>query len=646
MRTAGYVQGISSEQHSLVIHRFPEGFVFEDPGYFTDPVRYVPHPLVRLAASEVIARIDADPELQAAFSEGKMLGVLVCEDSRLPLQKPRGEICYIAAFSGNVNGRGCIEGFVPPIYDLTAPDGYFREREAEISEINRQIEELMDSDRKMCLEKELADAVRMRDMELDAMKESMADAKRRRTEVRAQCSDPEILDGLIRESQHEKAELRRLKQALEVAVKGISERIEQFNSRIESLKKQRASMSEELQDWIFRQYIVHNYHGEESSIADIFAASALVPPGGTGECAAPKLLEYAFRSGLRPLAMGEFWYGKSPDSAVRSHGRFYPSCTSKCGPLLTFMLEGLNLTSDFHTVRVREEAKPIIVFEDDTILVVEKPSGMPSVPGLDGRTSLLELLSVTSSERNSFVTSSERSESRHLHPVHRLDMDTSGIMVFAKTPEAAVNLRKQFEEHSVRKTYMARVCSEGNSGGGILRTTPPTSWLLAAKAHWAVCLPLTTPAARGVARSSGCPLRNFRTANAHGRIDLPLSADYDERPRQKVDFQQGKAAHTEYKVFSENPDGTADLLLYPLTGRTHQLRVHCAHHLGLGRPISGDLLYGAHCVNEDAHKTTDHPKDTPLSQKPSRLCLHALSITFRHPATSEPLTFTSEELCY
>ena len=644
MRAAEYVQGISSEQHSLVIHRFPEGFVFEDPGYFTDPFRYVPHPLVRLAASEVIARIDADPELRAAFSEGKMLGVLVCEDcrggccndsspsrnkgecsARLPLQQPRGGLCYIAAFSGNVNGRGCIEGFVPPIYDLGAPDGHFKKREAEISEINRQIEELMASDRKMCLEKELADAVRMRDMELASMKESMADAKRRRAEVRAQCSDSEILDGLIRESQHEKAELRRLKQALEVAVKGISERIEQFNSRIESLKKQRASMSEELQDWIFRQYIVHNYHGEESCIADIFAASALVPPGGTGECAAPKLLEYAFRSGLRPLAMGEFWYGKSPDSAVRSHGRFYPSCTSKCGPLLTFMLKGQDLMSGLYIDRIRETEKPIIVFEDEAILVVEKPSGMPSVPGLDGRTSLLELLS---------VTSNERSESRHLHPVHRLDMDTSGIMVFAKTPEAAVNLRKQFEEHSIRKTYMARVCSEGNSGGGTLRTTPPSY-------RWA-----PPPAARGVARSSGCPLRNFRTANAHSRIDLPLSADYDERPRQKVDFQQGKAAHTEYKIVSENSDGTADLLLYPLTGRTHQLRVHCAHHLGLGRPISGDLLYGAHCVNEDAHKTTDNPKDTPLDQKPSRLCLHALSITFRHPVTSEPRTFTSDQLCY
>ena len=652
MRAAGDVQGISSEQHSLVIHRFPEGFDFEDPGYFTDPFRYVPHPLVRMAASEVIARIDADPELQAAFSEGKMLGVLVCEDHQgccngkraehsplfllgeLSWQQPRGGLCYIAAFSGNVNGRGCIEGFVPPIYDLTAPDGYFREREARISEINRRIEELQDSDRTMCLKRELEDAVRMRDMELAAMKEAMAQSKRRRAEVRAQCSDPETLDGLIRESQHEKAELRRLKQALNASVDAIMERIALFNDRIESLKKQRASMSEELQDWIFRQYIVHNFHGEESSIADIFAASALVPPGGTGECAAPKLLEHAFRNGLRPLAMGEFWYGKSPDSAVRSHGRFYPSCTSKCGPLLTFMLKGQNLTSDFHTGRVREEAKPIIVYEDDAILVVEKPSGMPSVPGLDGRTSLLELLSVTSNERNSFVTSSERSESRDLHPVHRLDMDTSGIMVFAKTPEAAVNLRKQFEEHSVRKTYMARVCSEGNSGGNTLRTVlPPWPQGEGPSDSW-----------EGL--SSGCSLRNFRTANAHGRIDLPLSADYDERPRQKVDFQQGKAAHTEYKVVSENSDGTADLLLHPFTGRTHQLRVHCAHHLGLGRPIVGDLLYGAYCVKDDSYEAADCLRTTSQEQKASRLYLHALNITFRHPVTCEPLTFTSDRLCY
>lgn len=613
-----------------MIHHFPEDTVFEDTGGFTDPFRYVPHPLVRFAASEVIARIDADPNLRVAFSEGKMLGVLVCSatisDDKHDGSQSRsigvcstrpsclsstanGTICYIAAFSGNVAGRSIIDGFVPPIYDLTAPDGHFKKREAEISDINRQIEALLTSDRRLCLERELAEAMRRREKEIEAFKEDMGVSKKRREKTRSSCSDSGILEGLIRESQHEKAQFRRLKQTLNAAVDGIMEQIALFNDRIEALKRQRAAMSDELQDWIFRQYIVHNTFGEESCIADIFADQGIVPPGGTGECAAPKLLEYAFRNGLEPLAMGEFWYGKSPDSAVRSHGRFYPSCTSKCGPLLRFMLKGQNLTSGLCMDRIREAEKPIIVFEDDAILVVEKPSGIPSVPGLDGRTSLLELLSATSSERQHHtvmsserspsVMSSERSESRHLHPVHRLDMDTSGIMVFAKTPEAAVNLRKQFEEHSVRKTYMARV-----SGA-----------------------PSQSAEASGTSRTD--------------HIDLPLSADYDERPRQKVDFKQGKPAHTEYQVVKEHHDGTADMLLRPLTGRTHQLRVHCAHHLGLGRPILGDLLYGGHSTHLSG--SYDNKVDRCI---PERLCLHALSITFLHPTTSNHLTFTSQEHIY
>ena len=613
MRSAGPLQGISREQHHIVIHHFPEDTVFEEPGYFTDPFRYIPHPLVRLAAAEVIERIDSKQELREAFSEGKMLGVLVCSATSkerqqhtvmsserqhhtvMSSERQRVEtsLCYIAAFSGNVAGRSIIDGFVPPIFDLTAPDGHFKKREAEISEINRQIEELLTSDRRECLESELAEARCRREKEIEAFKEQMVISKRMREEIRSSCTDPTILEKLILESQHEKAEFRRLKQALNAVVDGLMEQIALFNDRIETLKRQRAAMSDELQDWIFRQYIVHNALGEKSSIAEIFVDQGIVPPGGTGECAAPKLLEYAYCNGLTPIAMGEFWYGKSPQTAVRTHGHFYPSCTSKCGPLLRFMLEGQDLTSGLYTDRIRETENPIIVFEDDAILVVEKPSGMPSVPGLDGRTSLLELLSATSSERQHHtVMSSERSESRHLHPVHRLDMDTSGIMLFAKTPEAAVHLRRQFEEHSVRKTYMARV-----SGA-----------------------PSQSAEASGTSRAD--------------HIDLPLSADYDERPRQKVDFKQGKAAHTEYRIVSENPDGTADLLLYPHTGRTHQLRVHCAHTLGLGRPILGDLLYGAHCVKDNSY------------QAASRLCLHALSITFRHPVTSEPLTFTSEQFRY
>lgn len=612
-----------------MIHQLSVEFTFEKPVQFTDPFRYVPHPAVREAARRVIERIEADSDLACAFSEGKMLGVLVCREG------------YLAAFSGNVGGKSIIEGFVPPIYDLTNPDGEFKRRETEITELSHQIERLLDSDRLLCLERELADAQHGSEIELTSMKEVMAVSRSRRDQVRKDCTNPEILEELIRESQYEKAEYRRLKKVLEACIAGIRERIAEFHNKIESTKKQRAAMSESLQNWIFRQYIVHNALGEAASIAEIFAAMDQTAPGGTGECAAPKLLEYAYRNGLEPLAMGEFWYGRSPETAVRTHGHFYPSCTSKCGPLLGYMLRGLNMAGSYisssSTVNPNPDfneesvhiSEPVILHEDEAIIVVEKPSGMPSVPGLDGRQSLLEWLSsplsntqsissspskqniaVMSSEQSVTVMSSEQSESRHPHAVHRLDMDTSGVMLFAKTHEAAVNLRRQFEDHTVRKTYMARISASDPAEATHLMS---------------------------------------QSANT-GTITLPLSPDYDERPRQKVDFKQGKVARTNYEIVKIHQDGTSDLLLYPHTGRTHQLRVHCAHTLGLGRPILGDLLYGAHSVYDSKSgipkKAAKQQSGSAMPFTPERLCLHALSITFRHPLTGEALTFTSDLLCY
>lgn len=546
-----------------MIYSLPERIVQEGTYEFTDPFRYVPDPDVRSAAESVIRQIESDPELSSAFEEGKMLGVLVCRPS-----------CYIAAFSGNVGGRSNIEGFVPPIYDLMAPDGYFKTSEAEITRINWEIAEIeasteltrqMDSLRRA--EADMAEAI-------DRQKARMAIMKKKRDEIRREVSDPTGYAALIRESQYEKAELKRLKASWESRISEVKEELGKTTSRLNDLKSRRALLSDRLQNWIFDQYIVHNALGEEASIREIFAKEKLTPPGGTGECAAPKLLEYAYRHGLTPIAMGEFWYGKSPETAVRTHGHFYPSCTSKCGPLLNFMMKGLGgKTCDHHL-----DNSPIIIHEDPDIVIVEKPSGMPSVPGLDGRTSLLEWLDSTISGE--------------IYPVHRLDMDTSGIMIFARNNDAAVNIRRQFEEHSVRKTYMARVS------------------------------PRLTPAAG-----------RAETQEA-GYIDLPLSPDYDERPRQKVDFIQGKPSYTEYEVQQVNQDGSADLLLRPLTGRTHQLRVHCSHTLGLGRPIMGDLLYGAHTVHTDG------------SVHPCRLCLHASSISFTHPATGIEMEFTSHKLCY
>ena len=549
----------------------------EDNG-FTDPFRYVPDPRVLHAGRIVISRLaewasmpEGTPEktIERSFAEGKMLGVLICRAG------------FLAAFSGTVKGpdgvTSSVDGFVPPIIDLTDEQGYFKINEAAITRLNKELEILSSSPAYNAIKTELINAQATRDAEIEALQDQIRLAKIQRDKIRNESTDPSKLDELIRESQFQKAELKRCKDRWKDRICGIENRISEFEATIRDLKARRAEQSDALQKWIFENAIVHNGAGESSSIWEIFSRGGLTPPGGTGDCAAPKLLNYAFAHGLKPLAMGEFWYGASPDTAVRTHGHFYPSCTSKCGPLLGYMMKGLR-----HPITGTTSLPTPIgnLFEDDSIIVVEKPSGMPSVPGLDGRTSLQEYLS---DELHATILA-----------VHRLDMDTSGVMVFAKTAEAAVNLRRQFEEHTIRKTYMAKVSADTVSQTGSSKT-------------------------------------------GKGTIDLPLSPDYDERPRQKIDFRQGKPAYTEYEIIRNHEDGTADLLLYPHTGRTHQLRVHCAHHLGLGRPIVGDLLYGGYSVFDNKASEPAHP---------ARLCLHALSITFRHPLTAEELTFTSDKLSY
>ena len=532
------------------MHIFPSETTTDLPERFTDPFRYTPHPLVREAAGMVIHEIENDPGLNRAFLEGKMLGVLVVSDKE-------GRTGYLAGFSGNAGGCSNIEGFVPPIYDLLDPSGHFKIREAEITAMNSEIGLLQGSAHHKALTDRLSCFEKQRDEEISLMKARMEASRKQREETRKGTADPDALSALIRESQFEKAQLKRVKNGWEEKICGTRKEIAGIQDRIRELKSRRAAMSDELQKWIFSQYIVHNYAGEEKSIGDIFSNLGLTPPGGTGECAAPKLLEHAYRNGLRPLAMGEFWYGESPSTAVRTHGHFYPSCTSKCGPLLSFMMKGLEVEKG-----TQATGEPIVIYEDSLLIAIDKPSGMPSVPGLDGRGSAYEYLRRTHED---------------LHVVHRLDMDTSGILLFAKTAEAAAYIQRQFEEHTIRKTYHARLSDS----------------------------------------AFGKKLK----AGDKGEISLPLSPDYDERPRQKVDHAQGKAALTQYEVISVYKDGTTDIEFHPHTGRTHQLRVHAAHTLGLGRPIVGDLLYGG----------------SPAA----RLHLHAASITFRNPGTDATMTLES-----
>lgn len=559
------------------------------PGKFTDPFRYSPCPAVRKAAEETISAIRSDNTLDGMFSEGKMLGVLIVEvpdvhspGCTVPHSQRRA---YLAAFSGNAGGQNHIPGFVPPVFDLLEPEGHFKKEEAVISGISRDIMSILGSpgytsalERISALEAEKSEV-------LASWKEKMKESKMRRRRIRS-ClgasllpdaddvrhyteisgryfptdgtADTEmLLNALIRESQHEKASLRRTAAAYDARISEARLLTGTADGQVRLLKEKRKSLSDSLQKWAFDNFFVLNALGEEKSISAIFAAVGKVPPAGTGECAAPKLLQFAFRHGLRPLAMGEFWYGRSPDNEVREEGRFYPSCTGKCGPLLKFMLKGTD--GDMPEAGKTYEAGTI--YEDEAIIAADKPSGMLSVPGKDGSASLQELL--------------ETSYGKIL-PVHRLDMDTSGIIVYARTAEAQKNLRKQFEDREVDKTYLAEL-------------EIPDGW----------------------------PHRKGET----GKISLPLSPDYLDRPRQKADPEAGREAVTEYRIISIKGN-TASVELHPLTGRTHQLRVHAAHRAGLGAPIKGDRLYGG------------------AASAPG-LRLHAAAVSFRHPVSGKILCLKS-----
>lgn len=537
-----------------MIHTFPSNTANLPEEGFTNPFRYSPHPLVKEAAAILMRTIEESEDLSHAFSEGKMLGILVCSRQHAPSVP-----VFIAAFSGLADGRSMIPGFVPPVFDFNRPDGYFRMKEAEISALNIKIAEVERCDH-MPARDILKDLEERRDKELMIFRKQMEVSRIRRESIRGSSPDRETLERLTRESQHEKAEFRRLKQKWKSAVAEAAETASKAEEMVLELKSLRTSMSEELQEWLFRQYIVHNAEGAQSTILDIFAAKGLIPPGGTGECAAPKLLEYAYRNGLHPIAMGEFWYGASPSTAVRTHGHFYPSCTSKCGPLLEFMTAGLHIQDD-----VSCDLQPEIIHEDEYIVAVSKPSGMPSVPGLDGRKSAQQWL------REKY------GDSAHIEAVHRLDMDTSGLIIFAKDEKSAVDLRRQFEERQIEKEYIALLSSADQS-------------------------------------------RKLEKGEK-GIIAIPLSPDYDERPRQKADRSQGKEAITSFEVRDIFPDGTVEIIFRPRTGRTHQLRVHSAHTLGLGRPIVGDMLYGG--------------------DPSTRLHLHALRLGFIHPVTGAEIRLES-----
>ena len=553
----------------------------EPPSQLNNPFNYEPHPLCLLAAEEVKKYVCAHADLLADAEKGEMFGVLIVKPTlnsgptpALPMRegaitpeaekhitprpigrgKGEGPFGFLAAYAGLLAGRNDWDWFVPPIYDAQQPDGHFKQTEAKISALNKEIESL---------------------------------------EAQLQSSEsPNATPSLNREGRG--------------------------GSPLLSLKHQRKQMSNDLLLWLFEQYNLINYKGEVRNVVDIWRdyhnspkllRKFPLPPGGTGECCAPKLFQYAFQHGLKPLAIAEFWWGESPKREIRHHFQFYPACNGKCKPILTWQLPTLNPSrregggtpqpsrgtypqplpkggepdaASTINPSLREGQRVGYIptlYVDDQIAVVVKPEGLLSVPGNTGEISLYDIM------RQRFPNATGPMM------VHRLDQATSGVMVVAKTEFAYKQLQRQFENREVKKRYVAMV------------------------------QPTLNPSRREGENTSEADKNSLPSGGAgvgsSGTISLPLAPDYLDRPRQVVDYEEGKPAVTDYEfIGQEGP--YYRVLLTPHTGRTHQLRVHCAHQDGLGMPIVGDDLYGFHS---------------------DRLYLHAEYLSFTHPLTGEKMEF-------
>ena len=538
-----------------MIHFFKQNI--EDisiPEKFTFPFHYTPHPLTRIAADEVRSYLSTRLDWQDEICKGKMFGVLIVRTSD-------GGIGYLAAFSGNLAGSNMHDFFVPPVYDLLNPDGYFRKEEAEISALNKRIGDICKSDAYILSKKEYEDTKADALSSLSSAKESLKENKKERDEKRANGNlSPEELDAMIRESQFQKAEYKRLENSWKERLNEVEQRVKGFDTEILQLKQERKTRSAALQLWLFRQFDMLNAKGERKDLCEIFKDTPQeLPPAGAGECALPKLLQYAYLNDLQPLAMGEFWCGMSPKDEIRHDGYFYPSCKGKCEPILKHMLVGLKVEPNPLSEDVFRGTPLRILYEDEWVVATEKPSGMLSVPGKNDLDSVQQRLKQMYPDATGPLV------------VHRLDMATSGILLAAKDKDVHAKLQLQFETRSISKEYTAIL--------------------------------------------DGVPKEKC------GIVDLPICLNPLDRPRQMVDFENGKRAVTEYNVVSVYA-GHARIVFKPQTGRTHQLRVHSAHKLGLESPISGDELYG-------------NPDSAP------RLCLHASKLVFRHPVSDKEIEIVS-----
>lgn len=503
----------------------------ELPKKFTFPFYYEPHQLSKIATEELQDYLRNQTDLNHSFGIdtdnneiGKMFGVLV-------VQNQNNEIGYLAAFSGNMKNQANYNKFVPPIYNILAEDSFFTHDNNELIALSEEINHLEKDDNYLKLKESVFKNKQLADKIILDVKNKLTKRKQLRNQLKKNSIllSKEEHDVLKKESAHDKFYFKELVCYYENKFINQQEELNKIQAKIRNLKALRVKKSNALHQKIFDQYQFLNSKGKEKSIHAIFTELNIPAPAGTGDCAAPKLLQYAFLNNLKPIAMAEFWWGKSGKSAIRKHKNYYPSCRGKCEPILSHMLEGMELEDNPLLKNLAKDKEIEILFEDNELLVINKPAELLSVDGKEIKDSVYSRLAKKYPKSANYLI------------VHRLDMATSGIMLIAKTKKANKLLQAQFINRTIKKKYIA--------------------------------------------------LLDGLISKNNGEIDLPLRVDLEDSPRQLVCFEHGRPSKTLWRVL-ERKDNKTKIEFTPITGRRHQLRVHAAHVLGLNTAIVGDDFYG------------------------------------------------------
>jgi tRNA pseudouridine32 synthase/23S rRNA pseudouridine746 synthase len=529
------------------------------PQKFTFPFYYEPHQLSKIAASELqdYLQTQTDWEHNFGLQEGQQGLVIGKMFGVLVVQNEAGEVGYLAAFSGKLADSNEHRHFVPPVFDMLQQDGFFKQEEKILNEYNRQIEALENDATYHALQAQLATTLLQAEQDKAEKKERSRLNKIRRDERRAKAEQElPFEDYKVLQKQ-----LSKESQQESIQLKQMNyywkETIAQARQKLADFEAniQRLKDERKAKSAALQQKLFQQYSflNQNGETKSLGAIFDNNPPASAGECAAPKLLHHAFQHQLQPIALAEFWWGQSPKSEIRKHGHFYPACTGKCKPILAHMLVGLNVDDNPLLQNPAENKELTFLYDDAYLSVVHKPAEFLSVPGKAIRDSVYTRYQARFPEATGPLI------------VHRLDMSTSGILLLAKSTEVYLQLQAQFMKRTVQKRYMA--------------------------------------------------LLNGTIDQDRGVINLPLRVDLDNRPNQLVCYQHGKPAKTLWEVV-ERREHTTLVHFYPITGRTHQLRVHAAHTEGLNAPIVGDDLYGT---------------------KADRLYLHAERIRFWHPVLGKEM---------